>query len=396
MRLNFDDIFQSYMDGNQKVWAHDRRETVGASEVFGCLRQTWFKKRGHEFHTRTQVGTESVEEGVTVIDGVEYPAMVDKPIYESAPIYPEDEVDEDDGPDWGATERGNILEAHFVVPALSNLPRGKMLLGGADQKTFFHGKNSATPDGLIIGLDRDALADYGIPDIETHCILLEIKSIDPRVALQHEKAIHRGQTITQIGMIREKTPYKPVYGVILYVNASFLSNIKPFVVKYDQETWDVAQLRADAIYQTSDPALIQAEGKIDGSCDFCKFQRSCGIVTTGRIPDDNSKLVNADAAILEQFDTFIERYKEAKEFAEKSAKDFEMVKAEMREEMILVGSRKLGGKKAKRPYSVSWYGQKGRRTLSKALIKEALGEDLSAYETEGNAFDVLRVTFSDD
>src|ERR1035437_1861543 len=77
--LDFVSIFSEYIAANQKEWAHDRAKSVGASEVFGCLRQMWFRKFGEK-------------------NGFA--------------------VDEDADEDWGAMQRGKILEAHFVVPPI--------------------------------------------------------------------------------------------------------------------------------------------------------------------------------------------------------------------------------------------------------------------------------------
>lgn len=111
--LNIDEMFENYMKSNHKTWAHDRSKSVGASEVFSCIRQNWFKKRGKEFG-----------------------------------IGPDDEYIER----WGATERGNIIENHYVVPALTTqLPSGvNLLYAGGDQITLINGRTSATPDLSLI------------------------------------------------------------------------------------------------------------------------------------------------------------------------------------------------------------------------------------------------------
>ena len=164
-QLDFDAMFASYHATQAKTWDHDRSKTVGASEIFGCIRKGWFEKH---------------KNGKNKYD-----------------------PDEDDS-SWGAALRGDILEEHYVVPALyHSIPKGtKLLLAGADQQTLISGLNSVTPDGLLVGLKRDALAKYGIPDIKSNCILIEMKSIDPRAGLSEEKSIHRGQFQQQMGIIR--------------------------------------------------------------------------------------------------------------------------------------------------------------------------------------------------
>jgi len=394
MRLDFEAMFSAYVAGTTKSWEHDRSKTLGASEVFGCLRKAWFKKRAIEFTERIQIGMDTVEDGVDVIDGIEYPRFVETPTYADVDRYPPDEDTEES---WGAMRRGDILEAHFVVPAIrDNLPKGKLIFGGNDQKTFIEGYNSATPDGIIIGIDRDALANYGVPDIGTSCIMFEIKSIDPRVTLKEEKAIHHGQTQQQMGLVREKTPYKPNFAVILYVDASFLDKIKVFVVEFDEESWAAAKHRANEVYTTDDPAKIMPEGRLDGECAFCIFTKSCAIVTNGTIPDDNSKLIAKDEELLVEFDPLAAEYQECQRAAKEAEKAFEQVKMKVKTELALIGSRKIGGKKMRRLYSFSWSPRAGQKRLSTALLQEALGEDLDAFKAEGNPFDVLTAKFADE
>ena len=392
MKLNFANMFSEYVNANKKDWAHDRTKTVGASEVFQCLRQTWFVKRGLEFKIKVQTGTKIELNGVDIIDGEEIPHYDEVPVFADMPKYPED-IDADEET-WGAMQRGNILEAHFVVPTIrDHLPKGKLVWGGDEQKTLFHNHNSATPDGLIIGLDRDALADYGIPDIKGHCIVVEIKSIDPRVRLDEAKDVHAGQARTQLGIIHEKTIYKPMYAVILYIDASFLDKISVFIVEYDKEIWEVAQQRADTIYNVDEPELIPAEGKITKECQFCPFQRTCAVVTNGTIPEDYAKLAAQNEQALIQFDHLVEQHEDAREASEASAHDLTVAKQKIKDALVDLGSRKIGGKPAKRPWSVSWSSQEGQNRLDTKALEATLG-DLSPFKTQGNPFDVLRVTFA--
>src|ERR1017187_9791563 len=175
----------------KKKWKHDRTKTVGASEVGTCSRRVWFGKKSTD---------------------------ADK-----------DHVDR-----WGATERGNLIEMKLWAPALKKKYNGKLKFRGDQQKSFIDGPLSATPDGLLLA-PRDALKEHGIKDIEADCILLECKSIDPRVDLKEARHHHILQAQAQLGCVRAKTKYKPVYCVISYIDASFLDNITEFVVKFDPE-----------------------------------------------------------------------------------------------------------------------------------------------------------------
>ena len=95
---------------NAHKWDHhDRSTTLGASEVFHCLRQSVYKKSG-------------IPQDPEHVDNV------------------------------GAMERGNLIEQHWIVPALlGNLPDTvKLLWAGDDQRTLVEDRISATPDGLLI------------------------------------------------------------------------------------------------------------------------------------------------------------------------------------------------------------------------------------------------------
>jgi hypothetical protein len=116
------------------------------------------------------------------------------------------------------------------------LPENATLLyAGEEQETLRKGRLSATPDGLAIGLDRDALAELGVEDIITGDLLIEFKSFDPRANPTEPKPIHAGQVQVQFGLVHELTDYRPEYAIIVYMNASFLSDIRVFVIKREPE-----------------------------------------------------------------------------------------------------------------------------------------------------------------
>lgn len=356
--LDFKDGFDKWVQATDKVWAHDRSQSVGASEAFGCLRKVWYSKNG----------------------------APEDPDYEQS---------------WGALRRGDIIENAFVAPAMEwameKLTKDAVLLWAGDkQKTLVDGRLSATPDGLVIYADDDALINYGVPSLGTKgdpdhpsaCFNLEIKSIDPRVNLKEEKSIHRGQTIVQMGLTRMKTKWKPNYAVIIYVDCSFLDDIEVFVVPFDQKTFEVAQRRAESVYRVKDPRDIQAEGKIDGTCDYCKFKRACAKTNQENTPTDgeaNEK--NTELPIMKEFDALVRRErvassaKKAAEVEHKSAQ--EDLKQWFRETGVRVAV--VDGIKA----SISWI--KGRKTLDKSLLL-ADGIDVEKYMREGDGHDRLNIS----
>ncbi|XAI95930.1 hypothetical protein [Microcystis phage Mwe-JY26] len=360
-QLDFEALFNEFSASNQKVFKHDRSKTLGASETFGCLRKAWFSKRGAEF-------------GFTKDEGA--------------------------NDSWGATMRGDIIENNFVVPAVrDHLPKGVALLfAGDDQETLVSGRNSATPDGLIVGLKKDALKKYGVEDIGADCIALEIKSIDPRVSLTEEKAIHHGQAQVQMGILRETTRFKPNYAVILYVDASFLDNIKVFVVPFDQKAWDAAKRRAATIWEFEDPGQIKPEGRIDGGCSLCPWQRACAIASKQAVPPEQKKYqFTVEAA--EQMQDLVQRYASAKSELKAAEREFEEAKIAISEHLRDNDVRKMHDlSDPKKPlWKVSYTFVDGAKRLNQSKLLEALGDEFDVepfYET-GNGYEKVTVTLNE-
>ncbi len=230
------EILNTYVNKTQKTWKHDRMQTVGASEIGGCARRTWYIK--------------------------------------NAEVHDKDHLNR-----WGASRRGDLIEQHLVVPALRKRFGKKLLWAGKEQRTFAKRHLSATPDGLLTGLKSDALKHLGIKDLGSNCVLVEIKSIDPRANLDKEKHQHRMQAITQLGLVRLLTKYRPNYCLLVYVDASFHDDITEFVIAFDQRVFDIAQARASKILLAKFPKDLQPEGYIAGGseCEHCPFKDPCGI-----------------------------------------------------------------------------------------------------------------------
>jgi hypothetical protein len=351
--LDFEVVFNDFIKTQEKTWKHDRALTVGASEAFDCLRKIGFRKRGAEF-------------GYAVDDGYTMP--------------------------WGATHRGNMIENHFVAPAMAHLPKPLVALyvEQSNQETFISGKNSATPDGLIVNVPRGpVIVRYKTKEIlinsHTGSIGLEIKSIDPRTNLKEEKAKHYGQSQIGLGIVREKTEHTPDHWIILYVNASFLDDITPFVVEWNPEVYEAAKIRAGMIFDCDDPAKLPPEGKFDNACDYCEFTNACGEAEFSKwfkldeAPGDDEK-----AALIEPL---VAEYIWAKEEADEATKKAEGLKQGLKDRLAELGCRRLRGPN----WSLSWSHQEGRKTLDKAAL-ERDGIDLSQYEKVGKGFDVLKVS----
>lgn len=351
--LDFGKVFDDYINENQKKWAHDRSTTVGASEVYGCIREAFFNKRGAELGY---------------------------------------EKDRDHTHRWGATERGNVIEDHFVVPAVSShLPKGmKMLYHGDQQTTLVDGRSSSTSDGLITGIKpgpmtikyRDRVIH--IDDTITDCVGFEVKSVDPMINLSEEKEKHWNQTQVQMGLMRLKTKWKPHFTIILYVDASWLDVITPFVVEYDETVFEMSRRRAMDVFEVDDPNLLIPEGRLDGSCAYCAWRKACGAVIIESIPE----VEDGDTSIFDaEIDEYVEVYTDSLRREQEAEKEKKQAQERLKEILVEAKTRK-----AKSPYwSLSWSKINGKKTLDVKAM-EAAGLDLSAYEKIGSPYDRLTIT----
>ena len=360
--FTFEDLFDEHIASNQKTWKQDRRLTVGASECFGCIRKTWFTKRGHEFD-----------------------------------IAPDETYEEN----WGAMERGNIIENHFIVPGVEEGLRRRgleLIMAGDGQDTILDDIHSATLDGLIIDptgapLPRDLLAYYGIEDIgEQDSVVLEMKSFDPRLTLNHEKAVHRGQTQMQMGLIREKTDYKPEMAVLMYINASWLSDMRIFVIPYEDDVYRIGRERNDKVFGLDDAGMFATEGKMDGLCAYCPYQGACQKVTEARVPTARKALTKKEVAaqdteFVDSLTPLVLQRNAVNDDLKAAKAKLEGLNEEIRQALISEGTSRAVGDN----WKVTYTAQAGRKTLSKHLM-EADGIDPEKYMQEGGSFEKLTVT----
>lgn len=352
--IDFEDGFDQYIKANQKTWQHDRMQSVGASEVFGCLRKAWFTK--HDI-----------------------------------------EKDFDHEERWGAMERGNLIENHFVAPAMTWFMKklgGKTRLvwAGKAQKTLIEGRLSATPDGLVINAPDDALARYGVASLGgTGCFNLEIKSIDPRVNLKEEKTVHRGQVNVQMGLTRDKTPYKPNYAVIIYIDASFLDDIDIFIVPFDANAFRIAQLRSKSVYDIEDPAKIPPEGKIDGVCEYCPFKRVCAQTTGAATPTEGeaSNKQKTPLAILEVFEGLVRSERAAHSEKKVVEQNHKEASEKLKEWFRETGVRRASANDESIKASIAWV--KGRKSPDLNAMR-ADGIDVDKYLVAGEGHDRLTIS----
>jgi hypothetical protein len=354
--FTFEDMFDEFVASTQKTWVHDRSKSVGASEAFGCIRKTWFSKRGKDF-------------GFT-----------------KDPTYKES---------WGAMRRGDLVENYHVVPAVETGLRRRgmdLILAGEGQNTIVDGASSATLDGLIINAPRDLLSYYGIPDIGSNEVVFEIKSFDPRINIMEEKSIHGGQVQMQMGLLRDKTEYRPNYAVILYVNASWLDDLRPFVVPFDDNIYHIGRRRAEKVFEVDDPGLLGAEGKLGGMCEYCPFQSSCTAVSMKRVPPKKEALTKKqieaqDTSLIDAIDDSVHRVHELKKSKKDLEREIEEANETVKQALIAANESRVVGT----GWKASYTSVAGKRTLSAEKLLEA-GLDPNDYMSEGAGFEKLTIT----
>lgn len=337
-----------YAASLQRVWSHDRSQTVGASEIGQCERKTYFVKM----------------EGDPV-----YGAVRDK-----------DYVD-----GWGAKMRGSLMENDFWAPAMKAKYGEKLLYAGEDQQSFVSGFLSATPDGLLIGLESDALAHLGVTHIDG-CIAAECKSIDPRSNLDEAKPANVFQTQCQMGLIREATIFKPTHSVLSYIDASFWDEIKEFVVEFDPAIYAVAKERATKIMTSKSADELEPEGFFSGGneCKYCAFKGACGVIRMSP-PEEEEPIdpvfeaeLRGQSAII----SILENDVGAK------TESLKRMKQELKDKMRAAKVRKVPG-------VISWSSVKGRKSYNNKAIQaaaQAAGIDIEQFLEQGEPTDRFTVT----
>ena len=333
-----------------------RENSIGASEVGQCARKIFFAKN------------------------------VGDSVYGAA-------CDEDYADPWGAALRGRLFEDHCWVPALRARYRRQAALcrrSATDIRLRFPVGDAGW---LMIDQPRDALAALGIADIGGDgSIVVECKTIDPRVKLDAPKPEHAFQVQVQIGLFRELTPHRPEVALISYANASFLDDVIEFVVRFEPAIFANAKRRAAAILTAQEAQQLKPEGWIAGGreCEFCAFNRACGVIrhavptkpVTG-LPDPQFVAEIADLA---------REAKQRRAEAEAATRRQRAAEEDIRERLRAKRLRRIAGD----DFTVVWSPVKGRPSYDMQAIREAAakaGIDLGEYETVGESTDrlVIRV-----
>jgi hypothetical protein len=296
---------------------------------------------------------------------------------------------------WGASRRGTTFEAHFWTPALRHYYGNNILYIGGKQRTLTLGNLRATPDALLINRKRNALKYLGVDDIgPSGEIVLECKTVDPRIKLSEAKFEHVFQAQTQIGMFRAVTDHKPNYALISYVNASFFDDVIEFAIEFDPDIFERAKQRAAMILHATDPGQLKPEGWIAGGreCEYCPFLKPCTALRGAVVERESDS--DADPKLVVEISTLARRERDwgAKSSAAQEQQRYlqEQIKSLLREH----GRRRIAGDGV----SVIWSPVKGRPSFDMPALREAaakLGLNVQKFETVGDPTDRLTITVTE-
>ena len=337
----------------QRAWSHDRSQTVGASEIGQCVRKTYFVKMEGD----PKYGA---ERDPTYVDG------------------------------WGAKLRGTMMENTFWAPAMKAKFGDQLLFSGPEQQSFVSGFLSATPDGMIVGLQSDALKHRGVPSIpfETNfdgTIMAECKSADPRTNLEEAKPANIFQTHVQMGIVRETTIWRPTHSLLSYMDASFWDEVKEFVIPFDPDIYAVAKVRANQIMTAMSANDLEPEGYLSGGkdCENCPFTRACGVIRMSP-PEYNAPVDPQFAAEIADYAREIATLEKS---VERDEVELRTKKQALKDRLREKGVRKIPG-------IVSWSGIKGRKSYDNKAIQAAAvaaGIDIEQFATKGDPTDRLTI-----
>ena len=167
--------------------------------------------------------------------------------------------------EWGFFERGHNVEAWVVEQLIASAGAVKYLFLGADQKSFYSGYQSGTPDGI-------ALVTEGVWN-------LEFKSIDPRTNLKNlPKEKNELQCIQNMDLLAECTDYNVLGTKLLYINASDYTKMYEYEVPLDDNAYRVMgtlEDKAEKIMTAKSADDLEPEGIFNGGCTYCKHTTQC-------------------------------------------------------------------------------------------------------------------------
>jgi hypothetical protein len=311
---------------------HNRDETLGASEAWGCLRKSAFEKN---------------------------------PKYSRDPGF----VDT-----WGFGERGHNVEAWFVEKVRASLGNHQeFLYAGTDQSTLRDGLLSATPDGLLVDHSEK-------PKRED---VIEVKSIDPRAnVIEGPRPAHAVQAQVQMHLIRRTTKHRPKRAIIYYINASDYANVITHLVEFNPKIAANAVKRAALVF-SSEPGDLMAEGSWTDECQFCAFAQQCSDAIIKTFPKGEKPLPKPAERKMARL---LLRRKAIREGFDEAEVELKKTNAEIKALLTDVGIKKttVAG------WGVSYSWIKGRETLDEERLA-ADGIDLAPYKKSGGGYERLDI-----
>lgn len=294
---------------------------------------------------------------------------------------------------WGARTRGTTFEESFWVPAMRKHFGGNIKYIGEDQRRCTIGYLSGAADALLVNQSRKALAGLFVPDIgPSKEILLDCKTIDPRINLSEPKSEHVFQMHTNLGLLREIGSHKPDYGVIVYHNSSFWNDVVEFAVKFDPEIYKQAKIRAKQVIEAKGHlGRLPPEGWIAGGeeCKYCPFIKECNAMR-GTVPESDK--TPSLQLVAELQDLAREEKKWAKASDEAATKQ-RAVQEEIKQRMREKGLRRIVHGTIK----IIWSAVKGRPSFNLPALRAAateVGLDVQRFETVGEPSDRLTITIN--
>ena len=347
----------SYASSRPKKFGKKRRLIVGASEIGQCQRKIGYIKKSED--ERFEVTSDP------------------------------DHVDS-----YGARMRGTVFETHWVK-AMKHQYGDNLLMAGSKQKSWTVGCLSGTPDSILINQKKDALKHLYVNDIgPSRCIVIDVKTIDPRINLKTAKPEHVYQVKVQLGLIRELSQYKPDYGLLSYHNASFWDDVTEFVVPFDAKIYEHAKIRAAKIIMSESAAELPPEGWIAGGdeCNYCRFKRACASVR-GDMPEEGTAKKKLDPQTLEHFVQLAQQHNALSTNVSMQEDEKRNIQHQIKELLKENGLRQIndGGIK------LIWSPVKGRPSFDMPKLiaaAQAAGVDPKQFETVGEQTDRLLVTIT--
>ena len=283
---------------------------------------------------------------------------------------------------WGVFARGDTGEEWVagVFDRAQLAEHGGPRLGLAFSAT---GKHQVT---VIDEINKLAATPDGIMWLGSEPILLEIKTIDPRVSLDGPKPAHHRQVMFAMALMARVHSIKPKRAVILYVDCSNYANVTAFDVDYDEVEGDALIDRAKRIH-TAALDDLQPEGVFDGGneCKTCDFAAQCKAYQVERVeraeasaPIDDGDLSDLDD-LAAQREAAIQMEGEAKRLKESATNQIRMILDDQNLSFAQTPN-----------YSIRQSVTKGRETCDWRQAVED-GVDLSDYVSVGNGYPRLTV-----